>query len=145
MKMFYKGTPVKSLNIKHYEVSTNDATLKASDLQSGVTAYAKGKKVTGTGKAFSFASYGSWFTNESIFIPATINVIQIGSVEYPVKMTVPMNSMYSYDFTTSQEVAEVTIDGVVYPISVSVQNGEFLAACEKTINIELFYGKDEYV
>jgi hypothetical protein len=138
MKMFYNGTPIKSLNIKHYEVSTNDCTAIPSDLQSGVTCVAKGKKITGTGKSFSFASYGRWTTNISNFIPMDINTIQIGSMDYPVRMTVSINDSHSCDFSTPQEVAEVIVDGTAYPMTVSVQNGEFLVTCEKTISIQLF-------
>ena len=85
MKMYYGDTPIKSLKIKHYEVSTHDATIKSSDLQTGITAYAKGKKVTGTGKSFEFASYGDWTTNLPFIIPTTINVVQVGSLNYFVK------------------------------------------------------------
>lgn len=45
MKMYYGGTPIKSLNVKHYEMSTSDATVQPSDLQSGVTCYARGQKL----------------------------------------------------------------------------------------------------
>lgn len=145
MKMFLGNTPMNSLNIHHFEMDTNDATLLASDLQTGVTAYARGQKVTGTGKCFSFATYGDWMTNESDFVPTIINTIQIGSVDYPVRMTAKMMDMRNYDFSTPKEVAEVIVNGVVYPISVSVQDGELLITCEKTINIQLFIGKDEYL
>lgn len=145
MKMIYNGTPMKSLNIKHYEVSTNDCTAIPSDLQAGVTCVSKGKKITGTGKSFSFASYGGWKTNESDFIPTVINTVQIGSLDYPVRMVISMTDTHFCDFTTPQEIAEITIDGTTYPITLSVQNGEFLVACEKTVNIQLFIGKDEYI
>lgn len=145
MKLMYGSVPVKSLNVHSYEMDTNDCTMVASDLQAGVTAVARGQKITGTGKAFSFAMYGGWRTNDSIFIPTMINAVQIGSVDYPVKMNISMSNMYSHDFTVPQEVAEVVIDGIAYPMTVSVQNGEFLVACDKTISIQLFMGKDEYV
>lgn len=144
MRMIYGNTPVKTMNVRHYEISTNDCNVVPSDLQAGVTCFAKGQKITGTGKAFSFATYGNWFTNESVFIPTVINTIQIGSLNYPVRMTVPMNDMVSHDFTTAQKMAEVIIDGVAYPMVVSVQNGEFIITCDKTIEIELFMGRDEY-
>lgn len=144
MKMIYNNVPVKSMRVHNFDVNSNDATMIASDLQSGVVGYARGKKVVGTGKCFSFASYGNWMTNESYFVPMTVNTVQIGSLEYPIKMTVPMNSMVSHDFTTAQKMAEVVIDGVSYPMTVSVQNNEFIVTCEKTINIQLFLGKDEY-
>ena len=140
MKLMLGNTPVKKMMIHN---DTQDATMVPSDLQAGVTCYAKGQKVTGTGKSFSFASYGGWMTNVSDFIFSDINTVQIGSVDYPVRMTVSMNDSHSCDFSTPQEVAEVIVDGIAYPITVSVQDGEFLVACNKTINIQLFIGKDE--
>jgi hypothetical protein len=135
------NTPVKKMMIHN---DTQDATMVASDLQAGVTCYAKGQKVTGTGKAFSFASYGGWKTNFSDIIPMVINTILISSTEYPVKMTVPTNKMVTHDFTTAQKMAEVIVNGVTYPIIVSVLDGELMIDCEKTINLEIFIGKDEY-
>ena len=35
MKLIYGNTPVKSMNVNYYEKNTNDATMKASDLQVG--------------------------------------------------------------------------------------------------------------
>lgn len=145
MKMMYGNTPIKSLNVKYFEMDTNDCTMVASDLQAGVTAVARGQKITGTGKAFSFASYGRWTTNISNFIPMDINTVQIGSMDYPVRMTISINGSHSCDFSTPQEVAEVIVDGTAYPMTVSVQNEEFLVTCEKTINIQFFIGKDEYI
>lgn len=49
MKLCLGSTPVKSLNIRKLDVDTNDATIVASDMQSGSIAYAKGQKVTGMG------------------------------------------------------------------------------------------------
>lgn len=49
MKLCLGSTSVKSLNIRKLDVDTNDATVVASDMQSGSIAYAKGQKVTGTG------------------------------------------------------------------------------------------------
>lgn len=144
MKMFYGNIPVNSMKIKHYEVSTNDATVQASDLQSGITCYARGKKVIGTGKAFSFASYGLWETNQSDIIPTTINVVHIGCTDYPVKMIAPMNEMIHYDFSITQKIADVIIDGISYPMTILIQNGELFVSCEKTIGLQLFIGKDEY-
>ena len=154
MKMIYGGVPVNSLKVKHYEISTNDCDMIASDLQAGKTAVARGRKITGTGKSFSFASYGELRTNESVFVPMVVNAVFIGSTEYPVRMIEQMENMiqerrylemYKYHFSNPREIAEVIIDGIIYPLTVSVQNGEFLVSCEKTISIELFYGKDEYI
>lgn len=141
MKMYLGNTAVNSMKVG---TNTDDATLVASDLQSGVSGYARGKKVIGTGKAFSFASYGTGYTNVPIVIPNTINTIYIGSLQYPTRMIIGMNDMFSIDFSASNNVAEITIDGIVYPITMSVQNGMLTLACDKTINIEMFYGRDEY-
>lgn len=142
MKLMKGGTPVKKTMIHN---DTQDATMVASDLQAGVTCYAKGQKVTGTGKSFEFACYGGWKTNRIDFVPNPINVIQIGSPDYPTRMTVTLNNMKTLDFTIAQSVAEVSIDDTIYPITVSVQDGILDIACDKTINIEFFYGKDNYV
>jgi hypothetical protein len=41
------------------EPSSYDADITPENMQRGMTAYAQGKKVVGTGKAFEFAEYGS--------------------------------------------------------------------------------------
>lgn len=40
------------------EPNTYDADITPENMRHGMTAYAKGKKVTGTGKAFAFVNYG---------------------------------------------------------------------------------------
>ena len=145
MKMFYGNTPVNSLNIKHYELNTNDATLKASDMQSGITAYARGQKVTGTGKALSFANYGVMYTNIQDFVPEIINVIEIASVHYPVRNAIALNDMRNVDFSVEQTIGSVVVDGIEYPITTNFNGMIFTLNCEKTIALEVFYGKDNYV
>ena len=144
MKMYLGGTPLKSMNIRHYEMDTNDCTMKASDLQAGVTGVAKGQKITGTGKCFSFALYGAGATTDIIPIPSTINVVEIASLEYPIKAVVALNKMSSLDFTTEQTVAIATIDNQDYPIRVNNANNLLVFSCDKSINLEYFVGKDEY-
>ena len=144
MKMMYGSVPVNKVHISKHDISTNDATMIASDLQSGVVGYARGQKIVGTGKAFSFASYGAWKTNESDFVPNTINVIHIGCTDYPVMMAMPLSDTIYCDFSVPQKVADIYIDGIAYPITVSVQDGEFMMSCEKTVYLQLFIGKDEY-
>ena len=144
MKLMYGNVPVKSMNIHSYELSTNDCTAIPSDLQAGVTCVSKGKKITGTGKSFEFANYGSTETNIPDFVPTSINVVEITSVDYPIKSIIAFRDMSSIDFSNEQDIGTVVVDGVEYPITVKV-NGNFLTFnCEKTITLESFYGKDRY-
>lgn len=145
MKMFYGNTPVNSLKVKHYEISTNDATLIPSDLQAGITAYAKGQKVTGTGKSFEFAYYGYIDTNRMQYIPNNINIIEIASVSHPVQLYIPLINMKSVDFTTAQVVGCVIVDGESYEITVQALNNFLTVSCEKTVSLQIFYGKDNYI
>ena len=142
MKLMLGNTPVKKMMIHN---DTQDATMVASDLQAGVTCYAKGQKVTGTGKCFSFAVYGSFPTNRAIPIPETINVILIGSTDYFVKMAHYVSDLTAMDFSSPVVVATITIDGTDYPISVSVVSNLLTVSCSKAINLEIFYGKDNYL
>lgn len=144
MKMIYNGTPIESMKLKHYEVNTNSATVQPSDLQAGVTCFAKGRKVTGTGKAFEFAEYGVVATNVQRFVPSLINVVEITSLEHPIKMVTHLLDMDDVDFTTEQTIGIVVIDNVEYPITVKVEGYILTFNCEKTVTLEFFYGKDNY-
>ena len=146
MKMIYNGTPIKSLNIKHYEMNTNDATLKASDMQVGVTAYAKGKKVTGTGKCFSFAMYGNCPSNTTLPVPTSeINTIIVAANTYPVKMKQTILTFQEVDFSTAQEVATITINGEEYLINLQIINNMLTISCNQTVTLQVLFGKDDYV
>lgn len=145
MKMIYGGTPVKALNINYFEQDTNDATLIPSDLQAGVTAYARGQKVTGTGKSFEFAFYGQFETNFAMSIPSDINVIEVASTNHPVQLTTILSNMKNLDFSNEIKVASVIVDGVAYDITVQVSYNMLNILCEKDISLEVFYGKDNYV
>ena len=145
MKMMYNGTQIKSLNVKHFEVNTNDCDMVASDLQAGTTAVARGKKITGTGKCFEFATYGGFVTNTTRFVPNNINVIEVSSTDNPVKLKMQLYDMKNIDFTTKQDIATVTVDGVEYNVSVSVSSNMITIYCDKNITLQVFYGKDNYV
>lgn len=141
MKLMLGGTPVKKMMIHN---DTMDATMVASDLQAGVTAYANGQKVTGTGKSFEFAQYGSIETNELGFVPTLINVVEIASTDYPIKSFIGFDKMIGTDFSTSKVIGNVIIDNIEYPITINI-NGNLLSFnCEKTILLEFFYGRDNY-
>jgi hypothetical protein len=144
MKLMYGNVPVKSMNIHSYELNTNDATLKASDMQAGVTAYAKGQKITGTGKCFEFASYGNFQTNMADYMPVLINVIEIASIDYPIKSVFSLYETKDVDFSIEQNVGIVTIDNVEYPIAIKIENSLMTLKCEKEITLEVFCGKDNY-
>lgn len=145
MKMIYGGTPVESLKVRHYEVSTNDCDMVASDLQAGKTAVARGQKITGTGKCFSFAFYGSVYTNVPIQIPSTINVVEVASLDYPVQLAMALNNMYVEDFSKTQNIANIVIGGQSYPLMVTVTDNKMTISCSKTIKLQIFYGRDNYV
>ena len=145
MKMYLGNTPINRMNIKHFEMDTNDCTMVASDLQAGKTAVAKGKKVTGTGKSFEFANYGYLETNTSRYVPNVINIIGISSLAYPIKQIVELNNQRDLDFTTAQHIADVVIEDVFYPITVKVNANFLTVACDQSVRLQVFYGKDNYV
>ena len=145
MKMMYGGVPIKSLNVKHYEVSTSDATAQSSDLQAGVTCYARGQKVTGTGKCFEFANYGSINTNLPLIIPNTINVIEITSTTHPVKSAFILSEVKNVDFTVPQIIGYVVADNLESPVTVTISSGMLTFSCDKSVTLEFFIGKDNYV
>lgn len=58
MSFYINGSKVGRLGVLS-EPPTYDADITPADMQLGTTAYAQGKKLVGTGRAFEFASYGS--------------------------------------------------------------------------------------
>ena len=145
MKMYLGGTPVKTMKVKHFEHNTNDATCEPSAVQTGLTYYANGRKQVGTGKSFEFATYGHYTTNRSKYVPTNINVIQVSSLEYPIKSNIDVTLMRDIDFSNSQNIATVTIDGVEYDLVVSVQSNILKITCDQAIQLQVFYGKDNYI
>lgn len=144
MKMIYGGVPVNSMKIKHYEMDTNSATVQPSDLQAGVTCFAKGRKITGTGKCFEFANYGRMSTNLPMFIPNGINVIQIASVEYPIKSLISFSVVTNVDFSTPQVIGKINIDGSDTDITLTIEGNILTLTCSNMIYLEVFYGKDNW-
>ena len=142
MKMYLGDVPVKSL---YTHTDTDEGNITAPDMQSGMIAFAKGVKLTGTGKAFAFASYGQISTNKACPVPSIINFIEVSSLTYPVKMNIALSSMKNTDFSTIQKIGAVTINGTAYDITAQVSNNMLTVGCSKDINLEVFYGRDEHV
>lgn len=145
MKIMYNGTPIKSLNIKHHEISTNDCDMIASDLQVGKTAVAKGRKITGTGRSFEFAYYGDFETNDFMMIPCKINVVHLSSDAYPTQDIITLYDMKNLDFSTEQIIGNIIIDGVAYPVKVVSTDSKISISCDQTVALQVFFGKDNYV
>lgn len=146
MKMMYGGVPVNSLKVKHYEMNTNSATVQPSDLQAGITCFARGTKVTGTGKAFEFATYGKFPVNRSIPIPTTnINTIVVSSTDGAVKMVDEINNLRDIDFSTAQEIAKITLDGVEHSITVQIINNKITFGCTQSVSVQAMIGKDNFI
>lgn len=144
MKMMYGGVPIKTVKIKHFEMDTNDCTMEPSDLQAGITGVSKGRKIVGTGKAFEFARYGSVYTNVTTAIPTDINIIEVASLDYPVQLSIALNKMFNVDFSIPQHIGNVVIDGQSYPLTITASNNTMTISCDKTIKLQIFYGRDNY-
>lgn len=142
MKMYLGDVPVKAL---YTHTDTDEGNITAPDMQSGMIAFAKGVKLTGTGKAFAFASYGQISTNKALPVPSIINFIEVSSLTYPVKTNIALSSMKNTDFSTIQKIGAVTINGTAYDITAQVSNNMLTVGCSKDIDLEVFYGRDEHV
>lgn len=142
MKMYLGDVPVKAL---YTHTDTDEGNITAPDMQSGMIAFAKGVKLTGTGKAFAFASYGQISTNKALPVPSIINVIEVSSLTYPVKTNIALSSMKNTNFSTIQKIGAVTINGTAYDITAQVSNNMLTVGCSKDISLEVFYGRDEHV
>lgn len=146
MKMIYNGTPINSMKVKHYEMDTNSATVKPSDLQAGVTCFGKGKKITGTGKAFEFAMYGTLPVNSGIPIPTVdINTILISSTDGSVRMINEIDNLRDLDFSIAQEIAKITLNGTEQSLTVQIVNNRIIFGCSQNTFIQVMIGKDNFI
>ena len=144
MKMYLDGKSVNSLHIIKHDIDTNNCTMIPSDLQAGVTCFARGQKVTGTGKSFEFANYGQLTTNSSRYVPTNINVIQVTSIEYPIKLNMDFETIKGSDFANEQVIATVITDDGEYDLVATIQSNIMRITCDKTFRLQIFYGKDNY-
>lgn len=145
MRLCLGNTSIGSFNVSKLDIDTNDATIVAADMQSGSTAYARGQKITGTGKSFAFAYYGVKQTNYPIPVPSSINVIDISCLTNAIQMTIDITQMKDVDFTTEQKLGDIIVNGVNYPIVSTVEEGVLTLSCDQDIQLQVFYGKDNYV
>lgn len=142
MKMYLGDVPVKAL---YTHTDTDDADLVSSDMHIGKTAYVKGRKITGTGRSFAYAMYGSCSSNASMPIPvSSLNTILISCASYAVKMTDVIIDLGKNNYTTARAVANVTIDGTNYPITVKIASNTLTIACGKTVTLQVLFGKDDH-
>lgn len=127
-------------------MDTNDCDMTASDLQAGKTGVARGQKITGTGKAFSFAMYGDCESNIMLPIPTSeINTIIVSANGYAVKMIQAMKDFREVNFSTAQEVATINIDGEDYIITLQIVSNMLTIACGKNVTLQVMFGKDDYI
>ena len=146
MKLYYGDIPITSIKVANYELSTNDCTATASDLQAGITCVSKGKKITGTGKCFEFATYGRFTTNVSTYIPYdSINTIVVSSTDGAVKMIDEISNLRNLDYSTAQEIAKIILDGVEYSLTVQIVNNQIMFGCAQDVSIQAMIGKDNFI
>lgn len=146
MKLIYGGVPYNTTKVNHYEIDTNSATVQPSDLQAGVTCFARGERVVGTGKAFAFAFYGDIITNIPYSFPLCgVNTIIISSFSNPIKMNMSINDIRQNKTISNLAIGMISINGINYPISVTVDDTGFTFHCEEMIAIQGFCGKDEHI
>jgi hypothetical protein len=69
-----------------------------------VTCFARGQKIAGAGKAFEFAQYSDLPTNFMRYVPSNINIVEVASSEYPVKLNVELGLMENTDFSPKQQL-----------------------------------------
>lgn len=142
MKLSIGDTVLKSVMV---HTDSDDATLVASALQSGLSGYAGGQKVVGTGKAFAFAFYGRVFSNDVIPIPISdINTISIASDTNSIRMTDSIVNFREFDFSTAKSVAVVTVNSVDCDVTVQVSNNTVTFTCSQNVGLQIVLGKDDY-
>lgn len=138
------GDQTVTIKAHNVAIPTDDATIVPSALQKGLIAYGNNQRIVGTGKSFEFASYGGLQTNTDVYIPSDINVIELSSLDYPIKLTSELVSHKNIDFSTDKVVAKVTVSGTDYDLVVNAKSNNLTVKCNKSLNLQAFYGKDNY-
>lgn len=142
MKMYLGDMPVNSIRL---HTDTDDGTLVPADMQVGIVGYSSGQRVVGTGKAFAFAFYGNCETNKMIPVPNTVNTVTISSNTNAVQMDISIATIKAgVDFSTPKQIATVTVDDTSYPLNLSVVSNFLQIACDKTLTLQVFFGKDNH-
>ena len=136
------GTPIKKTMIHN---DTQDATIQPACMQVGEIGYARGQKIVGTGKAFAYSFYGGIITNIPYSIQHRINTVIISSSLYPMKMNMGIMEIQNRENISNLTVGVISINGNDYPITLNINDNSFTFYCEKTIELQGFCGKDEYI
>jgi hypothetical protein len=142
MKLMLGNTPVKKMMIHN---DTQDATIQPTCMQVGEIGYARGQKIVGTGKAFAYSFYGGIITNITYPAKHRINTVIISSSLYPIKMNMSIVGIQNSDDVSNLTVGTISINGSDYPITLTINDTGFTFYCEKTITLQGFCGKDEYI
>ena len=142
MKLMLGNTPVKKMMIHN---DTQDATIQPSCIQVGEIGYARGQKIIGTGKAFAYSLYGNIMTNITYPAIHKINTVIISSSLYPIKMNISIIEIQNSEDVSNLTVGTISIDGTDYPITLTINDNGFKFNCEKTMKLQGFCGKDEYI
>ena len=74
-----------------------------------------------------------------------INVIEIASTTCPIRTSLVLSEMKNTDFSLPQIIGNAVVDGVEYPITTTISQGILTLSCEKSVTLQVFYGKDNYV
>jgi hypothetical protein len=74
-----------------------------------------------------------------------VNIVEIACINHPIRFSMALRDMHNIDFSMVQTIGYVVIDNVEYPITAQVNGVMLTFACEKTVELQYFYGKDNYV
>lgn len=124
MSYIVNGVEVKQIGVLT-EPNSYQTTITPADIQMGMTAISKGKVITGTGKVFEFASYGS----------RVIDVIVDNNGVERYGTTFNHNNTINVIFVAPSPVGDIFIQDE-YIVSIS-KGDDVIIAYDQTIECEL--------
>lgn len=157
MSYIVNGIEAKQVGVL-LEPSTYDADITPENMQNGMTAYAKGKKVVGTGKAFEEAGYGKrtiaairdTYGNEkygiSIFTEIKPNLLFIAST---TEGDVVLQTNHILDLAENETISIGVNHSASGDLKVSYDGTHLKFYFENTDNkktkLIYFFGKDNHI